>query len=73
MSAKNKIPLRNPSGNRDPTAHDALEGMQRDWESQQDRRAMEAIRALKTMIDLAGYDLLNRIELRDRLTGKKYL
>lgn len=68
-----KIPIRNPSGNKDPTAHDALEGVQRDWENQQDARAMATIRAIKTMIDLAGYDLLDRIQLRDRLTGKKYL
>lgn len=68
-----KIPIRNPSGNKDWTAHDALEGVQRDRENQQDARAMATIRALKTMIDLAGYDLLDRIQLRDRLTGKKYL
>ena len=30
------------------------------------------IRALKVLIDLAGFDLLARIELRDRKTGRRY-
>lgn len=69
---KNRIPVRNPSGNLDPTAHDALTDIQRE-QNVQDARLAATIRTLKSMIDLAGYDLMNRIELRDRLTGKKYL
>lgn len=69
---KNRIPARNPSGNLDPTAHDALTDIQREQDVQ-DARLAATIRTLKSMIDLAGYDLLSRIELRDRLTGKTYL
>lgn len=69
---KNRIPVRNPSGNLDLTAHDALTDIQREQDSQ-DARLAATIRTLKSMIDLAGYDLLNRIELRDRLTDKTYL
>ena len=33
-------------------------------------RTTRLIKALKTMIDLAGYDLVARIEIRDRESGK---
>lgn len=65
----NGIPFRNPSGCPDPTAHDALSSVKREQEENEQRVAL-FIRALRTMIDQSGYDLLARIEIRDRKTGR---
>lgn len=65
------IPYRNPEGYADPTAHAALSGVQAE-QDEADLRKQALIKALKTMIDLADYDLLARIEIRDRKTGRCY-
>ncbi len=69
-----RIPIRNAEGYLDPTAHSALSNVMRahDRQSEADQRPMQLIRALKGIIDLAGFDLLCRIEVRDRATGKIY-
>ena len=69
--ASNQIPSHNPEGYADPTAHDALEPVQRE-QLEADHRLARLIKTLKNTIDLAGYDLLNRIELRDRSNGRIY-
>ncbi len=65
------IPYRNPDGYADPTAHAALTSVQKEQDAN-DLRVQSFIRALKTMIDQSGYDLLARIEIRDRGTGRNY-
>lgn len=65
------IPYVNYSGCADPTAHDALSAIQGE-QDQTDERVAKTIKALKTLIDQAGYDLMARIELRDRKTGRIY-
>lgn len=65
------IPYRNKSGCADPTAHDALSAIQAE-QDQEVERVNRLIKALKINIDLADFDLLNRIEIRDRRTGKCY-
>lgn len=65
------IPRYNPSGAYDPTAHEALTDVFSE-ENETDRRTQVLIRAIKHIIDLAGYDMLNRIELRERKTGRTY-
>lgn len=67
----NEIPKRNPDGYRDPTAHDAMSAVQGEQDDA-DRRAKSAVYAVKIMLDLAGFDLLERIEIRDRKTGRYY-
>ena len=37
-----------------------------------DQRCQRLIKTLKTILDLAGFDLLARIEVRDRKTGRIY-
>lgn len=59
----------NPSGCADPTAHDALMPIVK-ADTAIEARTTRLIKALKTMIDLAGYDLLARIEVRDRESGR---
>lgn len=64
-----KFPKRNASGLPDPTAHDALLPIAR-AEEELETQTTKLIKVLKGIIDLAGYDLVARIELRDRKSGK---
>lgn len=64
-----KFLKRNASGCLDPTAHDALLPIAQ-ADAALEVRTTRLIKALKTMIDLAGYDLVARIEIRDRESGK---
>ena len=41
-------------------------------DKESEKRVSTLIGAIKGLIDLAGFDLLNRIEVRDRRTGKEY-
>ena len=65
------IPKRNPEGYLDLTAHAALTAAQAVREDA-DQRLSKLIVVLKTTIDLAGFDLIARIEVRDRETGRIY-
>lgn len=65
------IPKRNPEGYKDLTAYEALSSVQRE-QDEQEQRVNQLIKTLKNVIDLAGFDLLARIEVRDRSTGRCY-
>lgn len=72
MDSRNHgIPYCNPEGYADPTAHTALSKIQGEMDSD-DARVQQFIRSLKTIVDQSGYDLLARIEIRDRRTGRCY-
>ena len=62
---------KNKEGYSDPTAHAALRSIITE-ENDQQRRVSELVGVLKFIIDKAGFDLLARIEIRDRRTGKEY-
>jgi hypothetical protein len=65
------IPRYNKSGCADPTAYKALTTVQREQdESDAERRANMLISALRTTIELSGFELLARIEFRDKTTGR---
>lgn len=66
-----RIPYRNPDGYLDPTAHVALNKVKREMD-EKDLEVHRFIRALRVIIDKGGYDLLGRIELHDRSTGRNY-
>ena len=65
------IPKKNPDGYSDPTAYAALSSVQKE-QDEHEQRVNQLIKTLKNTIDLAGFDLLNRIEIRDRDTGRIY-
>jgi hypothetical protein len=71
MSDENRIPLRNPEGYMDLTTHDALTNVMREKE-EADLRCNRLIKSVKTVIDLADFDLVARIEVKDRRTGRTY-
>ena len=66
-----KISYRNPEGYADPTAHDALASIVQAEEAA-DQRCMLLIRVLKGTIELAGFELAERIVVRDKSTGRVY-
>lgn len=66
-----KIPYKNVEGYADPTAYSAMNSAQHE-QDEHDQRVQSFIRAVKVMIDQSGYDLLERIELRDRKSGRIY-
>ena len=75
MSDENRVPLRNTEGYMDLTAHDVLTNVMRDKQlelDEADLRCNRLIKSIKTVIDLADFDLVARIEVKDRRTGRTY-
>ena len=62
---------KNAEGYSDPTAGAALSNIIRE-ENERQRRVTALICELKRIIDAAGFDLIARIEIRDRKTGREY-
>lgn len=62
---------RNKEGYKDPTAYAALSNVQRE-EVEQRRRVTELVDVLKYVIDKSGFELIARIEIRDKRTGKEF-
>ena len=60
-------PWENNSGCHDPTAYHAMKPIQ-----DEEQRVSELIKVLKYIIRAAGFDLLNRIEVKDRKSGRTY-
>lgn len=64
-------PRKNKEGYSDPTAYAAISKIQRD-EIEMQRRVSELVNVLKFIIDKSGFELMARIELRDKRTGKEF-
>lgn len=62
---------KNKEGYADPTAYAAISKIQRD-EIELQRRVSEVINVLKYIIDKSGFELMARIEIRDKKTGKEF-
>lgn len=60
-------PWENNSGLPDPTAYAATRPI-----SDEEQRIGELVKVLKYIIRTAGFDLINRTELRDRRSGRTY-
>lgn len=63
-------PFYNDKGYPDPTAYEALKSIDTEVYRDREEALHVLIHDLKQRINDAGFDLLNRIELRDRKTGK---
>lgn len=64
-------PWQNKEGYLDPTAYKGMKHIIQ-AETEQEKRLSTLIFVLKYIIRLAGFELLNRIELKDLTTGRKY-
>ena len=64
-------PWENSEGYPDPTAYDALKVLS----EQQDKdrqRISAAVHTVRCVLDLAGFQLVGRIEIQDKRTGRVY-
>ena len=64
-------PWENAEGYNDPTAYHGTKNIIREEDVQQ-KRENTLIYVLKYIIRLAGFELLNRIEIRERKSGREY-
>lgn len=64
-------PLFNDSGCKDLTAYEALQNITRE-QNDLEKKVHSLINVLKFIIDWAGFDLIARIEIRDRKTRKEF-
>lgn len=64
--------MRNGSGYISPVENAAIREIDKSNAEEADDRASKLFSILRKLIDFAGFDLLNRIELYDRKTGRRY-
>lgn len=64
-------PKYNQSGCADPTAYHAIGNVIKE-EKELDKRVHNLISVLKLIIDWAGFELISRIEIRDKKTRKEF-
>lgn len=62
---------KNCEGYADPTASVAIGHVSRE-ESDADKRAYDLIKVLKYIIHVAGFELTERVQLKDKETGREY-
>ena len=61
----------NASGYTDPTAYAALQKVSKE-EKELCRKVSELLKVLKTIIEWAGFELISRIEIRDKKTRREF-
>lgn len=64
-------PKFNSEGYYDPTAYEGLKPIIKE-EAHQQKRVNELVQVLKYIVDKAGFEILNRVALKDKKTGKEY-
>lgn len=63
-------PWENAEGYADPTAYAALTNIQAEESAALDARVNSLIKVLKYIIAVSGFEMINRIELRDKKSGR---
>lgn len=59
-------PWENKSGCKDPTAYAATRP------TEEEIQVGKLVKAVKSVADLFGYEIVNRIEFRNKISGKMY-
>lgn len=67
----NHNPKRNASGCRDMTAYHALKPIF-DRDKEIERRVHKLIAVVKNIADLAGFEVVGRVEFRHKSTGREF-
>ena len=60
-------PWQNKSGCNDPTAYAATKPI-----SDEEQRVSDLVKVIRQIVRWAGFDLLNRMEFRERNSGRTY-
>ena len=69
--ADKRNPMFNSSGCKDPTAYEVVSHVSRE-EAELNQRGHGLVNVLKYIVDCAGFDLISRIEIRDKKTRKDF-
>ena len=64
-------PIFNTSGCKDLTAYEAIKNVSKE-EQELEKRVHNLVNVIKFIIDWAGFDLIARIEIKDKKTGKEF-
>ena len=64
-------PRYNSEGYADPTAYEGMKGIIRE-ESEAEKRVHDLVKVLKYIINAAGFELSERVQLKDKKTGREY-
>lgn len=74
MASDKRDPRKNSSGCMDLTAFEAVNSVSSDQRraAAEDKRVADLIFALKYIIRMAGFELCERIVVRDKRTGKEH-
>lgn len=64
-------PYLNSEGYADPTAYAGMKNIIRE-ENDAERRASELVKTLRAMVRLAGFELTERIKIKDMKTGREF-
>ena len=67
----NRNPYTNSEGYPDPTAYEGLRPIIEE-ENALERKVAQLIKILKYIISSAGFELVNRIEIKDKKTGRVF-
>lgn len=71
MSDNKNNPYFNNSGCADPTAYNAIKTVEHE-ENELDKKVHFLIKALKFIISESGFELINRIEIKDKISGREF-
>lgn len=66
-----KNPYLNAEGYADPTAYYGMKDVIKE-EAELDRRAYDLVKVLKFIIRTAGFELIERVQIRDLKSGREY-
>lgn len=68
---KGKNPMFNASGCKDPTAYEAVTNISKE-EHELNQRVHNLVKIVKKLIDLTDFELIGRIQIKDKRTGKEF-
>jgi hypothetical protein len=71
MTMGGNNPRFNASGCPDPTAYEALQPIIKE-DAELEKKAHDLIKILKVIMGLAGFELMNRIEIKDKKSGRVF-
>lgn len=67
----NKNPHFNASGCADPTAYEALKPIIKE-DAEIERKAYELVKIVKIIISWAGFELVQRVQIKHKKSGKEF-
>lgn len=71
MPKKMKNPKLNTSGCKDLTAFEAINNVTKE-EKGNEKQVAELIKVVKYIVDISGFELINRIGIKNKKTKKEY-